>query len=239
MGFVLDNKLLIIAGALDGSSGLILSIIMCKAMNRSFTNVLFGAFGQVQAAAADDASSGKVKSGDGRGRGADARDAERGRDRARATAWPWRRRSTRVRELFDAADEAGHRREVRHPPGRRPHAGAHERAAGRGRHSYDKLMEMDEINPSSPQADVAIVIGANDVVNPAARTRQEQPDLRHADPQRRQGQDRDGHQAAMNPGFAGIENELYYAPNTLMLFGDAKAVIGDLAKQLTGEGGRH
>ncbi len=87
---------------------------------------------------------------------------------------------------------------------------------------------------------MALVIGANDVVNPAARHDKSQPDLRHADHRRRQGQDRASSiKRSMNPGFAGIENELFFADNTLMLFGDAKVVVGEIAKALAGEGGMH
>ena len=93
MGFVLENKLLIIAGALDGSSGLILSIIMCKAMNRSFTNVLFGAFGQVQTAGAAGEQR-TVKSATAEDAAADARRTPTAWSSSPATAWPWRRRST-------------------------------------------------------------------------------------------------------------------------------------------------
>ena len=102
---------------------------------------------------------------------------------------------------------------------------------------YDQLVEMDDINPEMPQVDVALVIGANDVVNPAARHDKSSPiygmPIIDADKARTVL----AIKRSMNPGFAGIDNELYFANNTLMLFGDAKAVIGDVVKQLTGEGG--
>ena len=134
MGFVLDSKLLIIAGALDGSSGFILSVIMSKAMNRSFTNVLFGAFGQVQPAAVAGQEARPVRSATAEEAAAILAAANRvvivpGYGMAVAQA------QHKVRELFDALTQARRGREVRHPSRRRPHAGAHERAAGRGRHS--------------------------------------------------------------------------------------------------------
>ena len=97
---------------------------------------------------------------------------------------------------------------------------------------------MDDINPEMPQVDVAVVIGANDVVNPAARHDNE-PDLRHADHRRRQSEDVIAIKRSMNPGFAGIENELYYADNTLMLFGDAKVVIGEVCQVSAGKQNIH
>ena len=130
MGFVLENKVLIVAGALDGSSGLILSIIMCKAMNRSFTNVLFGAFGQVQAAsAAGEART--AKSGT-------ARDAADLLENAASVVivpgygMAVAQAQHRVREIYDQLSKKRHRRQVRDPSGRRPHARAHERPARRG-----------------------------------------------------------------------------------------------------------
>src|SRR5205823_2527992 len=151
MGFVLDNKLLITAGALDGSSGLILAIIMCNAMNRSFMNVLLA--------------------------------------------------------------------EADIP--------------------YTDLVEMDEINPDMPQVDVALVVGANDVVNPAARTEKASPiygmPIIDADKARSVF----AIKRSKNPGFAGIDNELYFGDCTWMLFGDAKNVIGELVKQLAGGSGMH
>ena len=104
---------------------------------------------------------------------------------------------------------------------------------------YTDLVEMDEINPDMPQVDVALVVGANDVVNPAARTDKSEPDLRHADHRRRQGADVFAIKRSKNPGFAGIDNELYFADRTWMLFGDAKAVIGELVKELSGGSGMH
>ena len=102
---------------------------------------------------------------------------------------------------------------------------------------YDQLVEMDDINPEMGQVDVCIILGANDVVNPAARHDKGSPifgmPIIDADKARTVL----ANKRSMNPGFAGIENELYYAPNTLMLFGDSKVVMGELAKQLSGEGG--
>ena len=169
MGFVLDNKLLITAGALDGSSGLILSIIMCKAMNRSFTNVLFGAFGQVQAGGRRRrAEDGQER--DGRRTRRDLLENARARSSSSpATAWRWRRRSTACASCYDQLTKRGV--DVKfaiHPvAGRMP--GHMNVLLAEAEIPYDELVEMDDINPEMPQADVALVVGANDVVNPAAR----------------------------------------------------------------------
>jgi NAD(P) transhydrogenase subunit beta len=232
MGFVLDNKLLVTAGALDGSSGLILSIIMCRAMNRSFTNVLFGAFGQVQTKAAL-AESKTVKSETPEGAAQMMEQSNLvviipGYGMAVAQA------QHRVRELYDQLTKRGV--DVRfaiHPvAGRMP--GHMNVLLAEAEIPYDKLVEMDDINQDMPQADVVLVIGANDVVNPAARHDRSSPifgmPIINADKARICY----AVKRTMNPGFAGIENELYYAPQTFMLFGDAKAVVGDLVKSLSG-----
>ena len=204
MGFVLDSKLLIIAGALDGSSGLILSIIMSKAMNRSFTNVLFGAFGQVQASAAAgrkpspcavllpkrllrSAAASKVVIVPGYGM-------------AVAQA------QHKVRELYDALTKKGvdvASRFIR-SAGRMP--GHMNVLLAEADIPYDRLIEMEEINGDFPQTDVALIIGANDVTNPAARTDQSSPifgmpildvDKAHTVMVIKR---------SMSPGFAGIDN---------------------------------
>jgi NAD(P) transhydrogenase subunit beta len=237
MGFVLDNKLLVTAGALDGSSGLILSIIMCRAMNRSFTNVLFGAFGQVQAAKAG-AERKVVKSETPEGAAQIMEQARQvvivpGYGMAVAQA------QHRVREVFDQLRRRGV--EVKfavHPvAGRMP--GHMNVLLAEADIPYDKLVEMDDINPEMPQADVVLVVGANDVVNPAARHDRSSPifgmPIIDADRARMCF----AIKRTMNPGFAGIDNELYYAEHTYMLFGDAKAVIGEIAKVLQGTAGGH
>ncbi len=237
MGFVLDNKLLVTAGALDGSSGLILSIIMCRAMNRSFTNVLFGAFGQVQATAAS-AEGKTVKSETPEGAAQMMEQSNLvviipGYGMAVAQA------QHRVRELYDQLAKRGV--DVRfaiHPvAGRMP--GHMNVLLAEAEIPYDKLVEMDDINLDMPQADVALVIGANDVVNPAARHDRGSPifgmPIINAD----KAQVCYAIKRTMNPGFAGIENELYYAPQTFMLFGDAKAVVGNLVKSLSAQGNTH
>ena len=237
MGFVLDNKLLITAGALDGSSGLILSIIMCRAMNRSFTNVLFGAFGQVKkTAAAGEQRSVKKETPEGAAQIMEQAQlvvVVPGYGMAVAQA------QHRVRELHDQLTKRGVMVKFAiHPvAGRMP--GHMNVLLAEADIPYDKLIEMDEINHDLPQADVVLVIGANDVVNPAARHDKASPIFGMPIIDADKARTCFAIKRSMNPGFAGIENELYYAPNTYMLFGDAKAVVSDLVKALSGESGMH
>jgi proton-translocating NAD(P)+ transhydrogenase subunit beta len=235
MGFVLQNKLLIIAGALDGSSGLILSIIMCKAMNRSFTNVLFGAFGQVQAiTAAGEAKT--VKSATPQDVADILTNADRvviipGYGMAVAQA------QHRVHELYDQLTKRGV--DVKfaiHPvAGRMP--GHMNVLLAEAEIPYESLVEMDDINPEMPQTDVCLVVGANDVVNPAARHDKGSPIFGMPIIDADKAKTVIAIKRSMNPGFAGIENELYYDERTLMAFGDAKQVLGDVVKAVAGEGG--
>jgi NAD(P) transhydrogenase subunit beta len=230
MGFALDNKLLVIAGALDGSSGLILSIIMCKAMNRSFTNVLFGAFGQVQAAG--------VKTEQRPYRSASAEEAASILEAASSViivpgyGLAVAQAQHKIRELFDSLLKRGV--DVKfaiHPvAGRMP--GHMNVLLAEADIPYDRLIEMDDINGEFPQCDVALVIGANDVTNPGARNDPTSPiygmpildvDKAHTVMVIKR---------SMNPGFAGIDNDLYYMDKTLMLFGDAKAFVGEIVKEL-------
>jgi H+-translocating NAD(P) transhydrogenase subunit beta len=235
LGFVLNNKLLITAGALDGSSGLILSIIMCRAMNRSFFNVLFGAFGQVQAKAAGGEAR-TVKSETPEGAAQIMEQANLvvivpGYGMAVAQA------QHRVKELYDLLTKRGI--DVRfaiHPvAGRMP--GHMNVLLAESEIPYDKLVEMDDINHDLPQADVCLVIGANDVVNPAARHDKSSPIFGMPIIDADKARTCFAIKRSMNPGFAGIENELYYGDRTYMLFGDAKAVVGELVKSLSGGSG--
>ncbi len=235
MGFVLDNKVLITAGALDGSSGLILSIIMCRAMNRSFTNVLFGAFGQVQAGGGA-VEARTVKSGTAQ----DAADLLG--NAARVVIVPGygmavSQAQHRVREVYEALTKRGV--DVKfaiHPvAGRMP--GHMNVLLAEAEVPYEALIEMDDINRDLPQTDVVLVIGANDVVNPAARHDTNSPIYGMPIIDADRARFVIANKRSMNPGFAGIDNELYYADNTLMLFGDAKAVLGDVVKALSGGGG--
>jgi NAD(P) transhydrogenase subunit beta len=235
MGFVLDSKLLIIAGALDGSSGLILSIIMSKAMNRSFGNVLFGAFGQVQTSAAAGQEAKPVRSATADEAAAILAAANKvvvvpGYGMAVAQA------QHKVRELYDALTKRGV--EVRfaiHPvAGRMP--GHMNVLLAEADIPYDKLIEMDDINGDFPQTDVALVIGANDVTNPAARTDSASPifgmPILDVDKARTVMVIK----RSMSPGFAGIDNPLYYLDRTLMLFGDAKSFVNNIVHELAGSG---
>jgi NAD(P) transhydrogenase subunit beta len=232
MGFVLNNKLLIAAGALDGSSGLILSIIMCRAMNRSFANVLFGAFGQVQVAAGV-VEQRAVKS-------ASAEDAAQIMEAARTVViipgygMAVAQAQHRVRELYDALSKRGV--EVKfavHPvAGRMP--GHMNVLLAEAEIPYDRLIEMEAINPEMPEVDVALVLGANDVVNPAARHDKGSPIYGMPIIDADRAKTVFVIKRSMNPGFAGIENELFYADNTLMLFGDAKAMLTSIVHALKG-----
>jgi NAD(P) transhydrogenase subunit beta len=237
MGFVLENKLLITAGALDGSSGLILSIIMCRAMNRSFTNVLFGAFGQVQAsAAAGEAKT--AKSGTPQDVAELLTTADRvvvipGYGMAVAQA------QHKVRELYDQLTKRGI--DVRfaiHPvAGRMP--GHMNVLLAEAEIPYDALVEMDDINPELPQTDVALVVGANDVVNPAARHDKGSPIYGMPIIDVDRAKSVVAIKRSMNPGFAGIDNELYYLDHTLMAFGDAKQVLNDVVKSMSSDSSGH
>ena len=236
MGFVLDNKLLITAGALDGSSGLILSIIMCRAMNRSFTNVLFGAFGTVQkAVTSGEQRTWKQESAEGAVQLLEQASLVvviPGYGMAVAQA------QHKVRELYDQLTKRGVTVKFAiHPvAGRMP--GHMNVLLAEADIPYTALVEMDEVNPEMPQCDVALVVGANDVVNPAARTDKSTPIYGMPIIDADKAKTVLAIKRSKNPGFAGIDNALYVQDNTWMLFGDAKAVLGDLVKQLQG-GGLH
>lgn len=231
MGFVLSNHLLIIAGALDGASGLILSIIMCKAMNRSFTNVLFGAFGQTQKAAAGDAGEKVHREVSAEEAAEYLKEAQKvvivpGYGMAVAQA------QHKVRELFDLLTK----RDIDvkfaiHPvAGRMP--GHMNVLLAEADIPYDNLIEMDEINPEMSQVDIVIVIGANDVVNPAAKTNPGSPIFGMPVIEVDKAKQIIFMKRGLATGFAGVENELFYNPKTMMLFGSAKETVGHLAAEL-------
>jgi len=235
MGLVLDSKLLIIAGALDGASGFILSMNMSKAMNRSFTNVLFGAFGQEQAVAAGTKEVLPVRSASAEEAAGILGAANKvvivpGYGMAVAQA------QHKVRELYDALTKRGV--DVKfgiHPvAGRMP--GHMNVLLAEADIPYDKLLEMDDINGDFPQTDVALIIGANDVTNPAAREDKTSPiygmPILDVDKARTVMVIK----RSMGAGFAGIENPLYYLDKTLMLFGDAKNFVGAIVRELSGGG---
>jgi proton-translocating NAD(P)+ transhydrogenase subunit beta len=230
MGFALENKLLIIAGALDGSSGLILSIIMCKAMNRSFTNVLFGAFGTIQKS--------QARTEQRPVRSASAEEAASILEAASSViivpgyGLAVAQAQHKIRELSDSLAKRGV--DVKfaiHPvAGRMP--GHMNVLLAEADIPYDRLFEMDDINSEFAQCDVALIIGANDVTNPAARTDKSSPiygmPILDVDKARTVMVIK----RSMSPGFAGIDNELYYMDKTLMLFGDAKAFVSEILKEL-------
>ena len=236
MGFVLDSKLLVTAGALDGSSGLILSIIMCRAMNRSFTNVLFGAFGKAQPAlAAGEQKPWKQETVEGA-----AQLLEQARNVVIIPGYGMAvaQAQHKVRELYDALTKRGVTVKFAiHPvAGRMP--GHMNVLLAEANIPYSALVEMDEINPEMPQTDVALVLGANDVVNPAARYNKGTPIYGMPIIDADKAKTVLAVKRSKNPGFAGIDNELYVQDDTWMLFGDAKAVLSDLVKQF-GAGGIH
>jgi len=237
LGFVLNSKVLVVAGALDGSSGFILSVIMCKAMNRSFTNVMFGAFGQVQTSGAAQTETRTVRSASPEEAAGILAAANKvvivpGYGMAVAQA------QHKVRELYDILTKKGV--DVTfgiHPvAGRMP--GHMNVLLAEADIPYDRLLEMDDINSDIPQTDVALIIGANDVTNPAARTDTSSPiygmPILDVDKARTVMVIK----RSMNPGFAGIDNPLYYLDKTLMLFGDAKGFVSDIVRELSG-GGQH
>lgn len=231
MGFALDNKLLIIAGALDGSSGFILAIIMCRAMNRSFTNVLFGGFGQLQAAVAGQEAR-PVRSASPEESAAILGDARSvviipGYGMAVAQA------QHKIRELHDILVKRGV--DVRfaiHPvAGRMP--GHMNVLLAEADVPYDKLIEMEDINSEMAMTDVSLIVGANDIVNPAALNDPNSPIAGMPILDAYKSRTIMVIKRGMSPGFAGIDNELYYMDKTLMLFGDAKAFVAGIVKELS------
>ncbi len=230
-GFIIHNEVLIVSGALVGSSGVILSLVMCKAMNRSLTNVIFGAFG------GSSASSGKLAEG----LTVNQTNIE---EAALQLAYAQQvivvpgyglavaQAQHQVREMMELIEKRGGVVKFAiHPvAGRMP--GHMNVLLAEANVPYDKLFDMDDINPEFERTDVVLVIGANDVVNPAAKTDPGSPifgmPILHADAARRIIVLKRG----MSAGFAGIENELFYNPKTQMLFGDAKGTLSKLLAEI-------
>jgi NAD(P) transhydrogenase subunit beta len=231
-GFAISNNVLIVSGALDGASGFLLSMLMSKAMNRSFSNVLFGAFGQAPAGAAavgaGDLVATPISSEDAAVQLAYATNVVVVPGYGMAVA----QAQHQVRELAELIEKRGG--EVRyaiHPvAGRMP--GHMNVLLAEANIPYDKLYDMDEINGDLSRADVALVIGANDVVNPAARNDPTSPiygmPILNVDEAKSVIVLKRG----MSVGFAGIDNMLFYQPNTRMLFGDAKASLVKLVTEI-------
>jgi NAD(P) transhydrogenase subunit beta len=222
-GFVLGNNVLIIAGSLDGASGFILSVLMSRAMNRSFRNVLFGAFGSEATAraalkSAADKSVRTISAEDAAVQLAYARSVIVVPGYGMAVA----QCQHQVAELADLITKRGGSMKFAiHPvAGRMP--GHMNVLLAEANIPYDRLYDMESINSEFEYADVALVIGANDVVNPAARTDRSSPiygmPILNVD----QAKSIIVLKRSMNPGFAGIENELFYNPKCAMLFGNAK-----------------
>ena len=233
-GFVIDNTGLIISGALVGASGFVLTMIMCKAMNRSLTNVLFGAFGS--GTVATGGSEGGI--GGGTYRQVSAADAAIMMAYARAVVvvpgygLAVSQAQHTVRELATLLE--GRDVDVRyaiHPvAGRMP--GHMNVLLAEADVPYDQLWEMERINPDFERTDVVLVIGANDVVNPAARNNTSSPIYGMPILDVDKATQVIVMKRSMNPGFAGIDNELFYAENTAMLFGDAKASLTKLIAEV-------
>ncbi len=228
-GFVIQNTVLIVTGSLVGASGIILTNIMCKAMNRSLANVLFSGFGSV-AAKSSAGEKGEVKS-------LSAQDAYLVLESAGSVmivpgyGLAVAQAQHACRELTDLLHKNG--TEVSfaiHPvAGRMP--GHMNVLLAEASVSYDLLKEMDDVNPTIDQIDVAIVIGANDVVNPAAREDASSPIYGMPIINVDKARNVIVMKRSMAAGFAGIENPLFYKPNTKMLFGDAKAVLQELVAE--------
>ncbi len=228
-GFVLDNNILIITGSLVGASGLILTRIMCKAMNRSLMNVLLGAIGPESGgvASGDDVYAGRIKS-------ASPEEVAMLLDGARRVVvvpgygMAVAQAQHQVRDLANLLESRGTEVEFAiHPvAGRMP--GHMNVLLAEADVDYDKLREMDDINPSFEQTDVSLIIGANDIVNPVARTDPSSPiagmPILDVDKSRTVVVVK----RSLSPGFAGIPNPLFAADNTLMLFADGKKAVLDL-----------
>ncbi|WP_066829302.1 NAD(P)(+) transhydrogenase (Re/Si-specific) subunit beta [Rufibacter ruber] len=231
-GFVLNNQVLIITGALVGASGIILTQIMCKAMNRSLVNVLLGGFGQTGGAAASGGGEEIVVKEVGVEESAMLFDSASSVIIVPGYGMAVAQAQHVVRELTDLLEKRGTSVKFAiHPvAGRMP--GHMNVLLAEANIPYDKLIEMDHINDEFANTDICLIIGANDVVNPAARTNPGSPiygmPVLNADKARTVIVCKRG----MAAGYAGIENELFGYPNCLMLFGDAKASMTKVVSEL-------
>ena len=233
-GFVISNNILIVAGALVGASGIILTNIMCKAMNRSLSNVLFSGFGTTTAGQAGDGPQGEIRPATAEDvyyilEAADSVVFVPGYGLAVAQA------QHVVKELGDLLEEND--TEVSyaiHPvAGRMP--GHMNVLLAEANVPYDQLVEMDDINPRMDTVDVCVVIGANDVVNPAALDDESSPIYGMPIIETHRAKTVIVLKRSMNPGFAGIQNALFFAENARMYFGDAKASIQALVAEFKGD----
>ena len=230
-GFILNNNVLIVAGSLVGASGIILTQIMCKAMNRSLMNVLLGGFGQTVATGGADGPAVVVKE-IGVEESAMLFDSASSVIVVPGYGMAVAQAQHVVRELMEQCEKRNIEfRFAIHPvAGRMP--GHMNVLLAEANISYDKLIEMDDINEDFSNTDLVFVVGANDVVNPAARTNPESPifgmPILNADKARTVIVSK----RSMGKGYAGVENELFGFPNCLMLFGDAKQTITKVVSEL-------
>lgn len=238
IGFTLENNMLIVAGSLVGSSGAILSYIMCKAMNRSIINVLFG--GIATAGAAASSSDGEVKQRNYRSGSAD--DAGFLMSNADSVVivpgygMAQGRAQNAVKELANLLKEQGVTvRFAIHPvAGRMP--GHMNVLLAEADVDYEDILEMDEINSDFPATDVVLVIGANDVVNPAAKDDPSSPIYGMPILEAHKARTIMVIKRSMATGYAGLDNDLFYNDKTMMVFGDAKKVVEDMTKAINGSG---
>ena len=237
IGFTLNNSMLIIAGSLVGSSGAILSYVMCRAMNRSLFNVLFGGFGAAAAGAADD---GEKKEKNHRSGSADDAAFMMGNADSVVIVPGYglaqARAQNAVKELADALKEKGVKVSYAiHPvAGRMP--GHMNVLLAEADVPYEDVKEMDEINSDFAATDVVLIIGANDVVNPAAKNDPSSPIYGMPILEAQRARTVMVIKRSMNPGYAGLDNDIFYMDKTMMIFGDAKKVVEDMLKSLTGGG---
>jgi NAD(P) transhydrogenase subunit beta len=229
MGFVLMNKIQIITGSLDGTSGFLLSILMCRAMNRSAFNVIFGAFGKVEADAAGPTAEAK-----GSVRSITSEETAVLFESARSViivpgyGMAVAQAQYGVSDLAKLLNKRGiDVKYAIHPvAGRMP--GHMNVLLAEANVPYDQLYEMEQINPYFGEADIVLVVGANDVTNPAARNNKASPLYGMPILEVDRAKSIIVLKRSMRPGFAGVDNDLYYDPKCMMLFGDAKESMNKL-----------